>query len=168
MARLRVFISSVQKELAEERMAIQILLSTDSFLQRHSVPRLFEYTPAPLTPNKKGYLDLLGTGRGGPAGTAGGRPVAPLCARWCAGRVIYRQSIDSSAAIYRVAPATSAALSQTECGCPCRRAETSGGNRQVIVRSIPGLRQVPSANRPTIVRSTARNRPICRCRSKGT
>ena len=61
MARLRVFISSVQKELAEERMAVQILLSTDSFLQKHAVPRLFEYTPAPLTPNQKGYLDLLDT-----------------------------------------------------------------------------------------------------------
>jgi len=61
MARLRVFISSVQKEQADERMAVQILLSTDSFLQRHSVPRLFEYTPAPLTANKKGYLDLLAT-----------------------------------------------------------------------------------------------------------
>lgn len=61
MPRLRVFISSVQKELADERMAVQILLSTDVFLQRHSVPRLFEYTPASLTPKKKGYLDLLGT-----------------------------------------------------------------------------------------------------------
>jgi ATP-dependent DNA helicase RecG len=58
---MKVFISSVQKELAEERMAVQILLSTDAFLQRHTVPRLFEYTPAPLKPNKKGYLDLLGT-----------------------------------------------------------------------------------------------------------
>jgi ATP-dependent DNA helicase RecG len=61
MARLKVFISSVQKELAEERLAVQILLSTDAFLQRHTVPRLFEYAPAPLTPNKKGYLDLLKT-----------------------------------------------------------------------------------------------------------
>lgn len=61
MARLKIFISSVQKELAEERMAVQILLSTDSFLQKHTVPRLFEYTPAPLTPNQKGYLDLLDT-----------------------------------------------------------------------------------------------------------
>ncbi len=61
MARLKIFISSVQKELAEERMAVQILLSTDAFLQRHTAPRLFEYTPAPLMPNKKGYLDLLST-----------------------------------------------------------------------------------------------------------
>jgi len=59
MPRLKVFISSAQKELADERMAMQILLSTDSFLQKHTVPRLFEYTPAPLTPNKKEYLSLL-------------------------------------------------------------------------------------------------------------
>ncbi len=61
MARLKVFISSVQKELAEERITAQILLSTDAFLQKNTVPRLFEYTPAPLSCRKKGYLDLLRT-----------------------------------------------------------------------------------------------------------
>ncbi len=61
IARLRVFISSVQKELVDERLAVQVLLSTDTFLQKHTVPRLFEYTPAPLSPNKREYLDQLGT-----------------------------------------------------------------------------------------------------------
>ena len=59
MPRLKVFVSSVQKELAGERMAVSVLLSTDSFLQKHTVPRLFEYDPAPLVPADKAYLDLL-------------------------------------------------------------------------------------------------------------
>ncbi len=40
--RFKVFISSVQKELADERLAVQILLSTDPFLAEHCVPILFE------------------------------------------------------------------------------------------------------------------------------
>ena len=48
--KLRVFVSSVQKELDEERMELRVLLSSDPFLQRYTVPRLFEKYPAPNTP----------------------------------------------------------------------------------------------------------------------
>lgn len=61
MIRLKVFISSVQKELHEERMAMSVLLTTDPFLSDCMVPRLFEKYPAPLHPNKQGYLELLRT-----------------------------------------------------------------------------------------------------------
>jgi predicted HTH transcriptional regulator len=57
--KLRVFISSVQKELADERLAIQTLITTDPFLSEHCVPVLFDQHPAPLTPKPKPYLDLL-------------------------------------------------------------------------------------------------------------
>ena len=43
--KIRVFISSVQKELTDERMALQILLSTDPFLCQHCVPILLKITP---------------------------------------------------------------------------------------------------------------------------
>ncbi len=59
MIRLKVFISSVQKELQEERAALGGLLATDPFLASSTVPRLFEEYPAPLRPNKQAYLDLL-------------------------------------------------------------------------------------------------------------
>ena len=57
--KLRVFISSVQKELEEERMQLLILLNSDPFLLRYTVPQLFEKYPAPLQPDKKPYLKLL-------------------------------------------------------------------------------------------------------------
>lgn len=57
--RIRVFISSVQKELTDERMALQILLTTDPFLNEHCVPVLFEAVPSPLTPDPQAYLSLL-------------------------------------------------------------------------------------------------------------
>jgi ATP-dependent DNA helicase RecG len=56
---LRVFISSVQKELASERLAVQILLTTDPFLQQHTRPVLFEREPQPLRPDSQAYLKLL-------------------------------------------------------------------------------------------------------------
>ena len=59
MIRLKVFISSVQKELEPERRAIGAYLSTDEFLSACTAPRLFEDYPQPLRPNPKGYLDLL-------------------------------------------------------------------------------------------------------------
>lgn len=61
MIRLKVFISSVQKELRSERTALASLLATDPFLASSTVPRLFEEYPAPLRPNKQAYLDLLRT-----------------------------------------------------------------------------------------------------------
>jgi hypothetical protein len=59
MIRLKVFISSVQKELREERLAIGSFLATDEFLSSCTVPRIFEDYPQPLYPNPKAYLDLL-------------------------------------------------------------------------------------------------------------
>lgn len=61
MIRLKVFISSVQKELKEERLAVGSILATDPFLSETTVPRIFEEYPAPLRPNKHAYLDLLRT-----------------------------------------------------------------------------------------------------------
>ena len=57
--KLRVFISSVQKELSQERMQLKVLLTTDPFLLRCTVPKLFEKYPAPLRPDSKAYLKLL-------------------------------------------------------------------------------------------------------------
>ncbi|NTU58612.1 MAG: DUF4062 domain-containing protein [Chlorobiaceae bacterium] len=57
--RIRVFISSVQKELGDERLALQILLSTDPFLSQHCVPVLFEEEPTALRPDPQAYLELL-------------------------------------------------------------------------------------------------------------
>ena len=57
--KLRVFISSVQKELEEERMQLRILMTSDPFLLRYTVPKLFEKYPASLRPGKKPYLKLL-------------------------------------------------------------------------------------------------------------
>lgn len=59
--KIRVFISSVQKELEDERLALQVLLTTDPFLSQHCVPILFEQHPAPLTPAPKAYIELLET-----------------------------------------------------------------------------------------------------------
>jgi hypothetical protein len=59
MSQLRVFISSVQKELALERAAIATVISTDPFLQKHCVPVLFEMEPAPVHPAPQPYLKAL-------------------------------------------------------------------------------------------------------------
>jgi predicted HTH transcriptional regulator len=57
--KLRVFISSVQKELADERMEMKVLFTADPFLVQHTVPCFFEQYPAPLRPDKRAYLKLL-------------------------------------------------------------------------------------------------------------
>ena len=44
---LRIFISSVQKELELERAAVAGLMATDPFLLQHCVPVLFEKEPPP-------------------------------------------------------------------------------------------------------------------------
>jgi ATP-dependent DNA helicase RecG len=59
MIHLKVFISSVQKELRQERIAVGSYLATDDFLRACTVPRIFEDYPQPLRPNPKAYLDLL-------------------------------------------------------------------------------------------------------------
>jgi ATP-dependent DNA helicase RecG len=43
---LRVFVSSVQKELEDERLIVQNLVNTDSFLSAHCFPVLYELEPA--------------------------------------------------------------------------------------------------------------------------
>jgi len=42
----RVFVSSVQKELEDERLIVQNLVNTDPFLAAHCVPVLYELEPA--------------------------------------------------------------------------------------------------------------------------
>jgi predicted HTH transcriptional regulator len=56
---LRIFISSVQKELELERAAVAGLMATDPFLLQHCVPVLFEKEPPPPRPAKQPYLDAL-------------------------------------------------------------------------------------------------------------
>lgn len=59
MSKLRVFISSVQKELEPERVALASLITTDPFLMQHCVPVLFEKEPIPARPSPKPYLACL-------------------------------------------------------------------------------------------------------------
>lgn len=59
MSKLKVFVSSVQKELESERVAISSLITTDPFLMQHCEPVLFEYEPAPSRKRSKPYLKCL-------------------------------------------------------------------------------------------------------------
>jgi predicted HTH transcriptional regulator len=44
--KLNIFVSSVQKELEDERVIVQNLLNTDAFLAAHCAPVLYEFEPA--------------------------------------------------------------------------------------------------------------------------
>jgi len=57
--RLRVFVSSVQKELEDERLIVQNLLNTDTFLSTHCLPALYEFEPASPERALEGCLSLL-------------------------------------------------------------------------------------------------------------
>jgi predicted HTH transcriptional regulator len=46
MDKLRIFVSSVQKELEDERLIVQNLVNTDLFLSAHCTPILYEMEPA--------------------------------------------------------------------------------------------------------------------------
>ena len=59
MSKLRVFVSSVQKELEAERVAIASLITTDPFLMQHCEPVLWEKEPAPARPAEQPYLECL-------------------------------------------------------------------------------------------------------------
>jgi hypothetical protein len=59
MIPLRLFISSVQKELELERAAVAELIATDPFLLHHSMPVLFYREPAPPRPTSKPCLASL-------------------------------------------------------------------------------------------------------------
>jgi predicted HTH transcriptional regulator len=58
-ARLRVFVSSVQKELEDERLIVQNLVNTDTFLAAHCVPVLYEFEPASPDKALEGCLKAL-------------------------------------------------------------------------------------------------------------
>jgi ATP-dependent DNA helicase RecG len=58
-AALRIFVSSVQKELEDERLIVQNLVSTDPFLSAHCVPVLYECEPASPTKALDGCLEAL-------------------------------------------------------------------------------------------------------------
>jgi ATP-dependent DNA helicase RecG len=56
---LRLFVSSVQRELEDERLIVQNLLITDPFLSAHCVPVLYEFEPASPTKALDGCLEAL-------------------------------------------------------------------------------------------------------------
>lgn len=58
-AKLRAFVSSVQKELEDERLIVQNLLNTDPFLSAHCVPVLYELEPASPSKALDGCLESL-------------------------------------------------------------------------------------------------------------
>ncbi|HEY3852914.1 MAG TPA: ATP-binding protein [Verrucomicrobiae bacterium] len=60
MSKLRVFVSSVQKELENERLAVLSLISTDAFLQGHCEAVLYEFEPASPKQAAQECLALLG------------------------------------------------------------------------------------------------------------
>ncbi|HIH04153.1 MAG TPA: DUF4062 domain-containing protein [Methanoregulaceae archaeon] len=56
---LRVFVSSVQKELESERLIVQNLIQTDPFLSAHCTPVLYESEPASPEKAREECLHLL-------------------------------------------------------------------------------------------------------------
>ena len=56
----RVFISSSQKELEPERLALFALITTDPFLKEHFEPVLFEKLPPPVSANGKALFKRAG------------------------------------------------------------------------------------------------------------
>jgi predicted HTH transcriptional regulator len=60
-AKHRVFVSSVQKELEDERLIVQNLVNTDVFLSAHCVPVLYEFEPASPDKALEGCLKSLET-----------------------------------------------------------------------------------------------------------
>jgi len=61
MNKLRVFVSSVQKELEPERLAIASVITTDPFLSEHYEPVLFDREPLSGRNAARPYLDCLDT-----------------------------------------------------------------------------------------------------------
>ena len=57
--KLRLFVSSVQKELEDERLIVQNLVNTDGFLSANCVPVLYEYEPAAPVKALDGCLQAL-------------------------------------------------------------------------------------------------------------
>ena len=61
MKKIKVFVSSVQKELENERLAVTELVSSDPFLDKHLKAILFEQLPASANSAEQEYLDALGS-----------------------------------------------------------------------------------------------------------
>jgi predicted HTH transcriptional regulator len=61
MNKIRIFISSVQKELEPERLAIASLIGTDPFILNHCEPVLFDKEPISSGKASKPYIDCLDT-----------------------------------------------------------------------------------------------------------
>ena len=59
ISKIRIFVSSVQKELAPERTAVAQMVAIDPFLLQHCEVVLYEKQPSSGRPNKKAYLDEL-------------------------------------------------------------------------------------------------------------
>ena len=59
LTKLRIFVSSVQKELEHERAAVAQLISVDPFLLKHGEAVLYDRQPPTGRPNQKAYLDCL-------------------------------------------------------------------------------------------------------------
>ncbi len=59
MSILKIFVSSVQKELENERIAVTELVSSDPFLNRNITPILFEQLPASAKSAEVTYLEAL-------------------------------------------------------------------------------------------------------------
>ncbi|HOI96199.1 MAG TPA: helix-turn-helix domain-containing protein [Syntrophobacter fumaroxidans] len=58
-ATLRIFVSSVQKELEDERLIVQNLVGTDPFLSAHCVSVLYEFEPASPVKALDGCIEAL-------------------------------------------------------------------------------------------------------------
>lgn len=58
-SKIRVFVSSVQKELEDERLIVQNLVNTDSFLSSHCEPVLYEFEPASPAKAMEDCLECL-------------------------------------------------------------------------------------------------------------
>lgn len=59
MSKIRIFVSSVQKELAPERAAVAQMVAIDPFLLQHCEVVLYENQPSSGKPDKKAYLEEL-------------------------------------------------------------------------------------------------------------
>lgn len=59
MSKLKVFVSSVQKELGLERTTVPQVIAVDAFLEQHCVAVLFEQQPTTGRPKEQAYLDVL-------------------------------------------------------------------------------------------------------------
>jgi len=57
--KIRIFVSSVQKELENERLAISELIALDPFLNRHVEAILFEMLPASDVSAERAYLNAM-------------------------------------------------------------------------------------------------------------